>query len=136
MRVDQLPGEFIGANIQTTPALSIGDKACDGHRTLKQYGKLIAFLNVFPVTRVCTANLFRGIKFVGVLQLFVGIGHDAFFLNLGVFGAFLSRMIALGTKAPSVSLSELVAGLIKKIDVVSLLNRFASETGIVLNKIF
>ena len=67
MRIDQLPREFIGANIQTTPALSIGDKACDGHRTLKQYGKLIAFLNVFPVTRVGTANFFCCIKFVGVL---------------------------------------------------------------------
>ena len=45
-------------------------------------------------------------------------------------------MIALGTKAPGVSLSKLVAGLIKEINVVSLLNRLASKTGIVLNKIF
>src|SRR6516225_47098 len=65
MRVDQLPCELIGADVQAPPPLRIGDKAGDRHRALEHHRKLFAFVDVLPIAWRRAADRLVAIKLVG-----------------------------------------------------------------------
>src|SRR5882672_8597137 len=51
MRIDELPGQLVGADVQAAPALRIGNEAGYGHRPLEHHWQRLAFRDILPVTR-------------------------------------------------------------------------------------
>ena len=55
--------------------------------------------------------------------------------KLVVLGAFFARMVALGAKAPAISVGHFVAVLVEEFDMVGLLNGAARKTRLVLDQV-
>ena len=127
MGVLQLPGELVGADVETAPALGVSDEAGHGHRPLHHGRQRLAFLHVFPVARLGAADLLFGVELAGVGQLLVGVAAHRLAPQLGVLGALLARVVALGAEAPAVGAGDEVAFLVEEIDMVDLLHRAAGE---------
>src|SRR5690606_25279913 len=90
--VYQLPGQFVGADIQAAPALCVGNEAGDGHGALEERRQFFAFFYIFPVAWHVAANFFLGVQLVGFLQLFVGIASWLAAFHFLVFGTLFAGM--------------------------------------------
>src|SRR5882757_4389782 len=135
MRIDQLPGELVGADIKAAPALGIADESGHRHRPLQHYRQRLALGHVLPVARHGAANLLVAIELVGVGEFLVGVAPRLAGLHVLVLGALLARMVALGAEAPAVGAGDEVAVLIEEIDMVGLLDGAAGEARLMLDDV-
>src|SRR3546814_7695622 len=71
-----LPSELVGADVQAAPALRVTDEAGHRHRAFHHARNLFAFLDVFPVARIRTADFLGGIQLVPHGELLVRERHD------------------------------------------------------------
>ena len=127
MRIDQLPGQLVGTDVQPAPALRISNKAGHRHRPLEHHRQSFAFLHVFPVTGRGTAHFFAAIQLICFTDFLLGITAGRAAAGLGVLGALLTGMVAFSAETPTVGPGDLVAMLVEKVDMVCLLHRPASE---------
>src|SRR5262249_8637840 len=109
MGVDLLPGQLVGADVETAPTLRIGDEAGDRHRPLHHHRQRLAFRDVLPVARPRTLDPLCGVMFVRLGQLLLAITARRAGLDLTVLGALLARMVALGAEAPAVCAGDEIA---------------------------
>src|SRR5580692_2853251 len=130
-----LPGEFVGANIKTAPALREGDESGDCHGAFDHSLELVADLDVFDITRSCTPDFFTFVESKDFCEVLAGILNQWPLLGLSVLGAALARGIALGAETPAIALGNQFAALIEEFTMVNLLDRATSEARVVLDQI-
>ncbi|MPM85115.1 hypothetical protein SDC9_132192 [bioreactor metagenome] len=135
VRIDELPRQLVGTNVQAAPALRIGDETGHGHRALEHGGQFFALAHIFPVAWRGAAHFLVAVQLVGLAQFLVGVAARLAGTHFGVLGALLAGMVALGAEAPAVGLGHLVALLVEEVDVVDLLHGTACKARLVLHQI-
>src|SRR4029434_4295007 len=136
MSVDHLVGELMGADIEATPALSIGDEACDSHGPFHQRRQGRADGDIVPVAWLFATDRLVLVQGVNASKLFLGIDLGRLTLNLLVLGAGFAGEVAVGAKAPGVGAGKLVARLIVEVDMIDLLDGPAGKARVMLDEVF
>src|SRR5579883_3391155 len=122
MFLELLPGQFVGTDVEASPALSKSDKTCHCHWALDHRLQLVAHLHILNVTWQGTTDLFALVEAEDPRQLFACIVDFRFLLDLLVLGPAFARRIPLGA-------------LIIKFTAVDLLDGAAGKAGVMLNQI-
>src|ERR1019366_3340929 len=135
MRMNLLPGQLGGADIQPAPTLRVCDEASHRHRSFDHGRQCIAHLDGFPEPRLRAANGLIVIMAIDVRQFALGVATDRLRFQVGVFRAFLARRVAVGAETPTVRLGDQVAVLIEEPHMVSLLHGAAGEAGLMLHQV-
>src|SRR5579875_1002011 len=104
MFLELLPGQFVGTDVEASPALSKSDKTCHCHWALDHRLQLVAHLHILNVTWQGTTDLFALVEAEDPRQLFACIVDFRFLLDLLVLGPAFARRIPLGAEAPAITL--------------------------------
>jgi hypothetical protein len=87
------------------------------------------------IARIGAANFLGFVERENFRQIVARIVDRLFLFDLVVLGAALARGVALGAKAPAIALGNHLAALIVKFAAIDLLDRAASETGLMLDQL-
>src|SRR5262245_17920989 len=126
----------MGADIEATPALGIGDEAGDGHWPFYQRRQGRADGDIVPVARLFATDRLVFVQGVKVGQLFLCIDLGRPVLHLLVLGAGFAGEIAIGTKAPGVGAGKLVTRFVIEVDMIDLLDGTAGKARVMLDEVF
>src|SRR5258708_7587931 len=135
MRVNLLPGELVGADIQATPALCVSNETGHRHGAFDHGWQRIADLDGFPESRFGTANRFVVIMPVNFGELSFTVAPDRLRFQVGIFGALFAGGVAVGAKTPTVGLRDQSSVLIEEPHVIDLLHGAAGETSLMLDQV-
>src|SRR5712691_9076113 len=136
MPVDHLVGELMGADVEATPALGIGDEARDSHWPFYQRRQWGANGDILPVARLFATDRLVLVQGVNAGKLFLGVHLWRPVLDLLVLGAGFAGEIAIGAKAPGVGTGKLVARFIVEVDMIDLLDGTAGKARVMLDEVF
>src|SRR5262249_7573889 len=127
---------LMGADIEATPALGIGDEARDSHWPFHQRRQWRADGDILPVTRLFATDRLVFVQGVNAGKLFLGIDLGRHVLHLLVLGAGFAGEVAIGAKAPGVGAGKLAARFVVEVDMIDLLDGAAGKARVMLDEVF
>ena len=133
MFTNLFPSELIRPNIESSPPLGIGDKSRHGHWPFYHSWKFFTNFYILIVPWFRASDFFVGIVLKNFIQFFLSIFFFKCFIRVPVFSTFFASCVSLCSKTPTVTFCNEGTRLVKKIDVIDLLDSSACKLRLMFN---